>query len=55
MGELLAVTGSGLQWLDWVVIAAYLAVVLGLGWFYSREKSDRRDYFIASRRPLPPA
>lgn len=54
MGELLAVTGSGLQWLDWVVIAGYLAVVLGLGWFYSREKSDRRDYFIASRRPLPP-
>ena len=46
-------SGGGLQIWDWAVIGGYLAVVLGLGWFYSRQTTDSRDYFIASRKTMP--
>ena len=54
MVEVEVVTGGGLQTLDWLVILAYMAVVLGLGWHYSRRSTDSRDYFIASKRSIPP-
>jgi len=54
MDKATTLSGGGLQALDWVVVAGYFAVVLGLGWMYSRRETDSRDYFIASRRPIPP-
>ncbi len=40
-----------LRWLDWVVIVAYLAAMLGIGlYFYLREKrSSTSDFFVGGR------
>ncbi len=44
---------GGLHWIDGVIVAGYVAFVLGLGWYYSRRQSDTGDYFIGSRA-MPP-
>ncbi len=38
-----------LRALDLIVIFAYLAGVLLLGWFFSRKQRDTRDYFLSDR------
>jgi len=39
-----------LQALDWLVIAAYFAVILGLAWWVMRQRKDTSaDYFLADR------
>jgi len=45
---------SGLQFWDWTIIAGYLCIVLGMGWFYSRRQSDNQEYFIAGQRHIHP-
>ncbi len=45
---------SGLHWLDWLVVGAYLTVVLWLGWSSSRKESGTAEYFIAAQRHLNP-
>ena len=40
----------GLVTLDWIVIGVYAALVIGLGWFYSRRQSSTEEYFLAGRR-----
>jgi SSS family transporter len=43
-------TVTHLTWLDWAVVAGYLALAMGLGsWFVRREQSSR-DYFRAGGR-----
>ena len=37
---------DGLHWLDWSVIALYVAVLIGVGWWYSRRQKDTDDYFL---------
>jgi len=46
---------TGLMWPDWVVIIGYVAICLGMGWYYSRQKADRGDYFIAATKHIHPA
>jgi SSS family transporter len=36
-----------LRALDLTIILAYLAGVIGLGWFFSRKQRDTRDYFLS--------
>jgi solute:Na+ symporter, SSS family len=36
--------------LDWVVMAAYGAVVLGIGWYANRRQKTSEDYFLGGRR-----
>ncbi|MGH7598172.1 MAG: sodium:solute symporter, partial [bacterium] len=39
-----------LQTLDWIVIAAYFAVILGLAWWVMKQRKDTpADYFLADR------
>ncbi len=39
----------GLTAIDWLVVAAYFAVVAGVAAFVSRRSSNTRDYFLGSR------
>ena len=36
--------------LDWIVVALYAFVVLGIGWFYSRRTRSTQDYLLGGRR-----
>lgn len=45
---------SGLHWIDWIVIVAYLGGVLWLGARISRRQSNATDYFIAARQHIHP-
>ena len=45
---------AGLHWLDWLVIGAYMSLVLGVGWYYSRQQTDQKEYFIAAKRHMHP-
>jgi len=40
---------TGLGWVDWGVLAGYVAVVLGIGVAASRKGEDRAGYFLAGR------
>ena len=41
---------STLATLDWIIIAAYFMVILGLAWWVIRQKTDTTtDYFLAGR------
>jgi len=35
---------------DWAIIAGYLALVLGIGWWVSRKQEDQEGYFLGGRR-----
>ena len=41
---------TGLELLDYVVIAIYMAAVLGAGWYFSRKHEVKEDYFVGGRR-----
>ncbi len=45
---------QGLQWLDWVIIVAYLGGVIALGGFFAKRQSSVGEYFIASRKHIHP-
>src|SRR3954465_12802717 len=38
-----------LAWQDHAVVAAYLAVLVGMGWHFSRKQRTGNEYFLASR------
>src|SRR6476619_8203734 len=39
----------GLNWLDFIVIGAYLIGITALGIFVGRRQKDSKDYFVAGR------
>jgi SSS family transporter len=41
---------EGLAWLDLVVVAAYLAAMVGLSFAFARRQRSGDDYFLAARR-----
>ncbi len=42
---------GGFTGLDWVIVGGYLALLLGLGWLLSKQKSeDARDYFLGGNQ-----
>lgn len=45
---------GGLKLVDWGVVIIYLALVLGVGWYYSREQTNRKEFFTASNRHVSP-
>lgn len=41
---------EGMQTLDWIIIAIYFSILLGIAWWVVRQKQDSpTDYFLASR------
>ncbi len=36
-------------WLDWLIIGAYLAMLMGIGGYFSRRQDTLREYFLASK------
>lgn len=42
-----------MSWLDWVVIAAYGCLMLGVGWFFARQNKTADDYLLGGRRMSP--
>ena len=40
---------NGLQGADWVMIALYAAIVIGIGLYYSRKQTTTEEYFLCSR------
>ncbi len=46
-------TDSGLVWLDWVMIAAYVVGVLSLGWYYSKKQKNTNEYFVGTGKMNP--
>ena len=49
-----ALHGSGLRWLDWVVVVVYLGGLIALGSYFAKRQSTNSDYFIAARRHINP-
>jgi len=54
-GEALAGNRSegGLASIDWLIIIAYAAATLGLGWYYSRRQRSIEEYFVGTGRMNP--
>jgi hypothetical protein len=49
-----SITGNSLGWLDYLVIALYLGVNVGIGWWVQRQKRNTgADYFLGGGR-VPP-
>jgi len=42
-------THQGLQLLDWLMIALYASVVMGIGIYYSRKQTSTEEYFLGNR------
>jgi len=38
---------------DWIVIVMYGALMLGIGWYYSRKNKSREDYLLGGRKMNP--
>ena len=38
----------GLVTIDYIIIAAYLAMTIGVGWYHGRRQKNAREYFIGS-------
>ncbi len=45
----LLAAGSNLTAIDWAVIAAYFAVLIGIVWWSSKKQDTTADYFLAGR------
>lgn len=41
---------NALGWLDWLVIAIYLAAMLAMGVWFARKKTSTEEFFLAGRR-----
>jgi len=39
-----------LAWQDYLVVAVYVAVLAGMGWYFARRQKSADEYFLASRR-----
>lgn len=44
---------TGFSTIDWIVLATYALVLIGIGAYYSRRQKTTEEYFVASRS-LPP-
>lgn len=42
-----------MAWLDWVVLAAYGLLMLGIGWYYATRNKTADDYLVGGRRMSP--
>ena len=43
----------GVGILDWAVVGLYFALVLGIGWYWSRRQRSRDDFLLGGRRMNP--
>lgn len=52
-GADVAAAGEGLAIIDWLIIAAYAAATIALGWYFSRRQESTSEYFVGSGRMNP--
>ena len=45
--------GSGLHWIDGLIIAAYALGMISLGWYYRRRQKSLDEYFVGNRTMNP--
>ncbi|MCH7726410.1 MAG: sodium/solute symporter, partial [Planctomycetes bacterium] len=45
-----SIFGTSLGWLDWTICGSYLAVVIGIGIWFARQKQTADEYFAGGRR-----
>ncbi len=43
----------GFQTLDWLVVTAYMLLLIGVGYYYSRRQRSSEEYFVGSRSVAP--
>ncbi|MBI4578132.1 MAG: sodium/solute symporter [Planctomycetes bacterium] len=36
-------------WVDWLIIVAYMAMLIGIGWYHSRRQTTLKEYFLAGK------
>lgn len=46
-------SGGGLALIDWIIVVAYAATTLFLGWFYGRKQTSTKEYFTGSGNMNP--
>lgn len=46
-------TGTGLTFIDWLIIVLYAASTIFLGWFYGRKLKSTKEYFTGSGKMNP--
>ncbi|MFT4588428.1 MAG: Na+/proline symporter [Candidatus Binatia bacterium] len=46
-------TASGLQIIDWIIIAAYAGTTIFLGWWFGRKQKNTKEYFVGSGNMNP--
>ncbi|MBI1348254.1 sodium/solute symporter [bacterium] len=39
-----------MSWLDWLVLAGYAGLMLGIGWHFARRNNSAEDYVVGGRR-----
>lgn len=44
---------SGIELIDWIIIAIYAAATLCLGWYYGRQQTSTKEYFSGSGNMNP--
>jgi solute:Na+ symporter, SSS family len=44
---------GGLAVVDWLIVAAYAAATIGMGWYFSRRQETTEEYFVGSGRMNP--
>lgn len=44
---------AGLMVIDWLIIAGYALLTIGLGWWYSRRQSSTNEYFVGTGKMNP--
>ena len=44
---------AGLAWIDWLIIAVYACSTIVLGWYYSRQQKNAKEYFVGSGNISP--
>ncbi len=44
---------KGLHWVDLAIVGVYALGMLAIGWYYSRKKTDKDEYFTGGRKMNP--
>ena len=42
-----------MTWIDWLILVAYAAATIGLGWYFSRKQRTTKEYFTGTGRMNP--
>ena len=52
-GDSVSAVGSGLQVIDWIIVATYACSTVVIGWWIGRKQTNTNEYFVGSGRMNP--